>query len=260
MKRLSKILPLVTAAALMLTACGKQEEVPVESVLSDGILTVGLLNTNDRSCYPAEGVDGEPGYAGWEMEILKLIDHFNEDVVVEIRMANTRTELLDMLSAGEVDLAAGAFTRLDAYGSQYMLSDDYGYGSVYVINPRNGYLDTLAAFEDEVIGVSTLLSVTDVNKLTGIENVTQNPYSDLGMLAADIESGVVAAGICTESEMVTIVNGTDLQACEVRSGPQTSLVFLAQPGQDYLMRWVNWGINRHYNDMAQGIDSTEEES
>jgi hypothetical protein len=260
MKRFRKVLPVIAAAVMMFTGCGKNQGVEVPSVLSDGVITVGLLNTNDRSCYAVTDAEGEIQYEGWEIEVLNLIDHYNENAIIEIKIADSREMLLSMLNSGEVDLAAGAFTRIDSYSQQYYISDDYGYGSIYLVNPRNGYLDTLAAFEDEVIGVSTQLSVNDVNKLIGIENVTQNQYSDISLLASDIENGIVAAGICTESEMVSIVSGTDLQACEMRSGSQPSLVFLTMPGQDKLMEWVNWGIDRHYYEMAAGIDSTKEEN
>ena len=259
MKRFRRVIPVIAAAVMMITGCGNDQGVEVPSVISDGVITVGLLNTNDRSCYPVTDEEGEIQYAGWEIEVLNLIDHYNENATIEIKMVDSREMLLNMLSSGEVDLAAGAFTRIDSYSQQYSISADYGYGSIYLINPRNGYLDTLAAFEDEVIGVSTQLSVNDVNRLKGIENVTQNQYSDMRLLASDIENGIVAAGICTESEMVSMVSDSNLQACEMRAGSQPSLVFLTMPGQDQLMEWVNWGIDRHYYEMAAGIDSTKEE-
>ncbi len=260
MKRFRKVIPVIAAAVMALAGCGRTQDVEVPSVISDGVITVGMLNTNDRSCYAFTGEDGTVQYAGWEIEVLNLIDHYNENATIEIKMCDSRDVLLSMLDSGEIDLAAGAFTRLDSSSQRYSVSDDYGYGSIYLINPRNGYLDTLAAFEDEVIGISTQLSVNDVSRLTGIENVIQNQYSDISLLASDIENGIVAAGICTESEMVSIISGSELQAAEMRSASQPSLVFLAMPGQDKLMEWVNWGIDRHYYELAAGIDSTKEEN
>ena len=256
MKKRTLILPIL--AAMTLAACGNKQQAAAPSVLDDGVLTVGLLDTGDRSCYSAKAEDGTAIYKGWEPDVFKLLDHFNEDVTVEYTMAQDREELLNLLDNGSIDVAAGAFTRLEAYDTQYAMSDDYGYGSIYLINSRNGYLDTLAAFEDGIIGVSALLPASDTASITGIDKVVQNAYSDMSLMASDISNEVINAGLCTESEMVEIMNSSDLRAAELRTTPQTALVFLMPKGQDYLQRWVNWAIDRHFYDMETGTDSTAE--
>lgn len=245
--------------ALALTACGqKQEENPIPSVLDDGVLVVGILDTEDRSCYRAIDADGNPYYAGWEPDILTLLDKKMEDVTLDYRIAKDKAELISWLNTGEVELAAGAFTRLDAYSTQYMLSDDYGFGSVYIVNPKNGYLDTLVAFQDEKVGVSTQIPVNSMSQMKGVDAVVREDYADMAVLGTDIANGVVAAGLCTEEEAMYLLMNTDLQAAEMRATPQMGMVFLSQVGQDKLMSWVNYAIDLHYYNLARGITDEEE--
>ncbi|MBR1471862.1 MAG: transporter substrate-binding domain-containing protein [Lachnospiraceae bacterium] len=254
-----------TAAAMMLTlsACGQPKEEPIPSVLDDNHLVIGLVDTEDRSCYRMLDENGEVFYAGLEPDILMTMSRemgsmLEEEVVYEYRYARDQAELLSWLNTGEVELAAGSFTRLDTYAQQYSLSDDYGVGSLYLVNKKNGYLDTLAAFEDEAIGVSAQIPAGNISEMTGIENVVQNQYTDVGMLASDITNGVISAAVCTEPEMYQILSNTDLKATELRNTPQVSMVFLSSLGQDYLMQWVNYAIDKCYYDEAMGITYEEE--
>lgn len=252
----------VTAAlaALTLTACGqKKEEAPaIPSVLDDGVLVVGLVDTEDRSCFRIVDENGDPFYAGWEPEILRQLDDAMEEVTLDYRVARDQAELISWLNTGEVELAAGSFTRLEGYNGQYLISDDYGYGSLYVVNGKNAYLDTLAAFADCAVGVSSRIPASSLAEMTGVENVVQNPYADMAQLARDISGGVVSAGVVTEDEMLYILSTTELKAAEMRSTPQVGLVFLSGVGQEYLMSWVNYAIDLHFYYEAAGPQDEEE--
>ena len=245
---------------LALTACGqKQEEAPaIPSVLDDGVLVVGLVDTEDRSCYRIVDENGDPFYAGWEPEILRQLDDVMEEVTLDYRMARDQAELISWLNTGEVELAAGSFTRLEGYNGQYLISDDYGYGSLYIVNGKNAYLDTLAAFADCAVGVSSRIPAASLSQMTGAENVVQNPYADMTQLARDIAGGVVTAGVVTEDEMLYILTTTELKAAEMRSTPQVGLVFLGGVGQEDLMSWVNYAIDLHYYYEAVGPQDEEE--
>ena len=228
-------------AALALTACGqKKEEAPaIPSVLDDGILVVGLVDTEDRSCFRIVDENGDPFYSGWEPEILRQLDEVMEECTLEYRVAK--------------ELAAGAFTRLESYSGQYLISDDYGYGSLYIVNGKNAYLDTLAAFADCAVGVSSRIPAGSLAEMAGVENVVQNPYADMAQLARDIAGGV------TEDEMLYILTTTELKAAEMRSTPQVGLVFLAGVGQEKLISWVNYAIDLHFYYEAVGPQDEEEE-
>ena len=248
------------AAALTLTACGqkKEEEPAIPSVLDDGVLVVGLVDTEDRSCFRIVDENGDPFYAGWEPEILQLLDESMEEATLDYRYAKDQAELISWLNTGEVELAAGSFTRLEGYNGQYLISDDYGYGSLYVVNGKNAYLDTLAAFTDCAVGVSSRIPASSLAEMTGVENVVQNPYADMSQLARDISGGVVSAGVVTEDEMLYILSTTELKAAEMRSTPQVGLVFLSGVGQEYLMSWVNYAIDLHFYYEAVGPQDEEE--
>ncbi len=248
-------------AALALTACGqKKEEAPaIPSVLDDGILVVGLVDTEDRSCFRIVDENGDPFYSGWEPEILRQLDEVMEECTLEYRVAKDQAELISWLNTGEVELAAGAFTRLESYSGQYLISDDYGYGSLYIVNGKNAYLDTLAAFADCAVGVSSRIPAGSLAEMAGVENVVQNPYADMAQLARDIAGGVVSAGVVTEDEMLYILTTTELKAAEMRSTPQVGLVFLAGVGQEKLISWVNYAIDLHFYYEAVGPQDEEEE-
>ena len=234
-------------AALALTACGqKKEEAPaIPSVLDDGILVVGLVDTEDRSCFRIVDENGDPFYSGWEPEILRQLDEVMEECTLEYRVAKDQAELISWLNTGEVELAAGAFTRLESYNGQYLISDDYGYGSLYIVNGKNAYLDTLAAFADCAVGVSS--------------RIPAGSLAEMAQLARDIAGGVVSAGVVTEDEMLYILTTTELKAAEMRSTPQVGLVFLAGVGQEKLISWVNYAIDLHFYYEAVGPQDEEEE-
>lgn len=258
-KTMKWIIPMAGIAA-SLAACGKQETPPPPSVLDDKVLVVGLLDTEDRSCYRMVDENGTPFYAGWEPDILGILDNANQEITLEYRYASDRAELISWLNTGEVELAAGSFSRMEAYSTQYNVSDEYGIGSIYIVNKKNGYLDTLVAFQDESVGVSAQIPVNKVGEITGIDGVTQKAYADVAVLGHDIENGDVTAGLCTEDEAMYLLRNTELQAAELRGTPQISLVFLSQLGQDYLMEWVNYAIDQHFQSIAKGVTGEEEEN
>ena len=216
------------------------------------------MDTEDRSCYRIVDENGDPFYAGWEPEILRQLDDVMEEVTLDYRMARDQAELISWLNTGEVELAAGSFTRLEGYNGQYLISDDYGYGSLYIVNGKNAYLDTLAAFADCAVGVSSRIPAASLSQMTGAENVVQNPYADMTQLARDIAGGVVTAGVVTEDEMLYILTTTELKAAEMRSTPQVGLVFLGGVGQEDLMSWVNYAIDLHFYYEAVGPQDEEE--
>ena len=247
-------------AALTFTACGQKEEAPaIPSVLDDGVLVVGMVDTEDRSCFRIVDENGNPFYAGWEPDILSQLDEVLEEVTLEYRVARDQAELISWLNTGEVELAAGSFTRLEGYNGQYLISDNYGYGSLYIVNGKNAYLDTLAAFADCAVGVSSRIPANSLSEMTGVENVVQNPYADMAQLGRDIADGVVSAGVVTEDEMLYILSNSELKAAEMRGTPQVGLVFLAGIGQETLMSQVNYAIELHFYYEAVGPQDEEEE-
>ena len=245
---------LMIAATAVLTACGGEKQVQTDavSVLNDGVLTVGIACGEDRSCFRATDVDGNPVYAGWECEVLNILaDNLPENVKMEYIYAADQKELTTMLAEGRVDIAAGSYTRLDTYSSQYLVSDNYGYGSIYLVNAKNSYIDNLAAYKDESIGVSNAIPAVSVTEVPGIEGVVQSAYIDMSLMSIDIRAGVIDAGLCTERETVQLMNDPELNIQELRNGPQIGLVFLMPGGQNDLQNRVNAAISTHYDELAE---------
>ncbi len=243
----------IMLTAVLLAGCGgtKNAQSDAGSVTADGVLTVGIACGEDRSCYRATDEDGNPVYAGWECEVLNILpEYLDEGVSVEYIYAADQKELTNMLAEGRVDLAAGSYTRLDTYASQYMVSDNYGYGSLYLVNAKNAYIDNLGAYTDETIGISNAIPVTSVADIPGIEAVTQSNYIDMSLMSIDIRAGVVNAGICTEREALQLMAEPELNVQELKDGPQIGLVFLLPGGQQSLMAALNHAISTHYDELA----------
>ena len=251
-KAMAMIIP---ALAILFTACGKgaTSQTDEASVIADGVLTVGIACGGDRSCFRATDVDGSPVYAGWECEVLNILpEELPENVQLEYVYAADQKELTSMLADGRVDLAAGSYTRLDTYSSQYLVSDNYGYGSVYLVNAKNAYLDSLAAYKDQNVGVSNAIPVNNISEIPGIEGVVQTAYIDMALMSIDIRAGVIDAGICTEREAVQLMTDPELNIQELRGGPQVGLVFLMPGGQNDLLKRVNAAISTHLDELAAG--------
>ena len=245
---------LMIGSAAVLTACGgkgaSQQEAP--SVLADGVLTVGIACGEDRSCFRSTDEDGNPVYAGWECEVLNVLpEYLPENTQIEYIYAADQKELTSMLADGRVDMAAGSYTRLDTYASQYLVSENYGYGSLYLVNAKNAYVDNLAAYKDENVGVSNSIPVTSAADIPGIEGVVQSAYIDMALMSIDIRAGVVDAGICTEREAVQLMSDAELNIQELRNGPQIGMVFLLPGGQTDLLKSVNKAISVHYDELAE---------
>ena len=245
---------LILAGMMLIGGCGKAKTAQTDtaSVIADGVLTVGIACGGDRSCFRTTDADGNPVYAGWECEVLNILpENLPDDVEIEYIYATDQKELTTMLAEGRVDMAAGSYTRLDTYSSQYLVSDNYGYGSLYLVNVKNSYIDNLAAYKDESIGISNAVPAGSIGEIPGIEGVTQSSYIDMSLMSIDIRAGVINAGICTEREAVSLMGDTDLNIQELRKGPQIGLVFLLPGGQNDLLKSLNAAISKHFDELAE---------
>lgn len=240
-------------AAFMLTACGSGsgQTVSVPSVLDDGVLIVGVANGEDRSCFATTDDNGEAAYGGWEPEVLSILDEQLEEVKIQYVYAQDQAELLSMLGTGTIEMAAGGFTKLEAYTSQYLVSNNYGYGSLYLVGEKNAFIDTVSAYTDEKIGISASIPPEQVSEIPGIESVVQSHSADITALGNDIRDGIVIAGVCTEREALYYLTDPSFSVTELHGGPQIGLVFLLPAGQTGLLNEVNTAIAAHYDELAR---------
>ncbi|MCR5637339.1 MAG: transporter substrate-binding domain-containing protein [Lachnospiraceae bacterium] len=223
---------LLVSATAMLAGCGKSNAAGAgPSVTDDGVLVVGLAVGEDRSSFKSVDDDGNVIYDGIEPEVLAYYSSRYPDVQLQYVYANSNEELLTKLSAGEIELAAGGFTMLDSYKQEYVLSNSYGYGNLYLVNKKDTYIDSLTAYTDKNIGVMNSIPLSALSNIPGIDAVVQQNYDSRTVLADDIGGDVVAAGVCLERDAAYLLDTGKYSVSEISGGPQVSLCFLLPSGQ-----------------------------
>ncbi len=219
--------------AVMLAGCGrKNSAAALPSITDDGVLIVGLTVGNDRSSFKSVDEEGSVVYGGLEPEILAYFNSCYPDIELQYVYTNSNEELLAKLSAGEVELAAGGFAMLDSYKQEFVLTNSYGYGNLYLVNKKGAYIDNLTAYTDKNVGVMNSIPVSALSEIPGIEGVTQNNYDSITTLGNDIEGDVISTGICSEREAVNLLETGKVTVTEISGGPQISLCFLLPAGQN----------------------------
>jgi len=250
MKKALYVTIMLTAISA-LAGCGSSQTQTADQALSDGVLVVGLNVAGDSSSYVTTDADGNTVYAGAEIEVLDILRDNYEGLEIQYVYADSQAQLTQMLYDGQVELAAGSFTSLDAYTSQFLLSDNYTYGGLYLVGNGNAYIDTLTPYADETVGISNAIPVGNLSEVPGIEVVVQSPYSDMKMLSSDIKSGIAIAGLVTEREAAELMDDTELSITEVCGGPRVGRVFLARPGQESLIGVINTAISLRYDNISK---------
>ncbi len=201
--------------------------------------------------------DGDMGdgsgkrFAGIEPEIIGRLGE-KLGVSIEYVAAADRSELIQMLDSGAVEIAAGRLTVRDEYPGSYLASRDYGKRGFYLLTKRYNYADTLAVFQDAAVGVSDEIAASSLLSIPCMANTTQVSYGNMAAVPGDIEEGLIRAAVCTEREALALLkSGSSLQAQEIVSSPKEAYVFLLPTGQEKLCSDLNEVINGYLDDQAQ---------
>lgn len=232
----------------LLAGCfsGSTGQGDVVDAAADGILAVGIVDGDDSFAR-----EGEDGFAGAEPDILKGLAG-ELDVQVEYIKAEDARELMALLGDGKVDIAAGRLTGLESFENSFLKSRNYAKTGIYLITKKNRYVDTLAGYEDGIVGVSWQIPGYEVLDIPYITDLEREVYDDILKLPQDIEKGAILAGICTEREALEILRESDgVQAMEMRGGPRLESFFYLAPGQDALAGSLNRAINTYLDQKAQ---------
>lgn len=266
-KKTKRMILMLAASALCLgslSACsskGSEAEQPqVVSALADGVVTVGIVVGDDIFCRreyvkPDElsiGNGGEPVLAGIEVDILNsMAEAAGVSVAYEPLSADQSNEdLMNLLAAGEIDVAAGRLFQLLSYEGVYQPSRYYAKSGLYLVTRENRFVDTLAGFTDAPVGVSQNVPSYELLSVNGIQNVQQTPYSDVSRIPQDLEKGVIDAAICTEREALKLLKAGGVSASELLDSPRIQTVFYISPGQSELLAYLNQAINKFLDNQS----------
>ena len=246
MRRIITIALIISLAAFFSGCGGKSQEVPPTA--RDGVLRVGIVDGNDRFTSEVSGVP-----VGIEADITKLVAK-DGDYAVQFDTCDSTATLLQGLLDGEYDLGFGRIEETDKRLGDFTLSVGYGKGGLFLITPRNNYMDCLTIMQSGTLGVSSRAEPL-MDQVEGIDSVVTETYSDLKQLQGDIISGKLLAGLVSEREAVSMV-GEKVQAQELLNSPRESYVAVMPKGST-LVNMVNQAVSEYRIPGSTGTDDQE---
>lgn len=241
-KPITLLFTLVLAASL-LTACGggKKEEVPATS--EPGILKVAVVNGNDRF---TQNISGAPD--GIEAEIAKRVADAG-GYAVQFTMTENEEAMINGVANGEYDLGFGRIPDTDTRISGLTVSAGYGRGGLFLVTPKNNYMDCLTLMQTGTLGISVKAEPLK-DEVDGAEEIATQSYLNIAEMGPDIVSGTILAGLVNEREALSLISD-EVQAQELINSPKETYVALMPAGSP-LVDSVNSVIGQYKIDKAAG--------
>ena len=248
MKRFLSVLMCALLSGALLTACGRGGSSGSPQTITPGVLNVVILDGKDRyATSDGTGVSGiEADLAGSVAETLGLN--------LQVTPVEDMDTFFSGISNGQYDLGFGRIPETDLRNASMTVSRTYGRGSIYLVTPRYDYMTSLNQMTIGKVGVS--MSVEPIaDRVSGIEAVEREGFTDTGSLSAAILSGDIGAALVNEREAVSLIS-EDLQAQELYGSPTESYVAIMPPSSG-LKSTVDSVIGEYYNRLI-GIGGTGE--
>ena len=149
-----RFLVLSTALALLLTACGGDDEGTADNggldLVADGTLTVCT-----DSPYPPMEYEEDGEFTGFDIELMRAIA---EDNGLELAVANTGFDPITSglaMEAGDCDIAAASITITEEREENIDFSDPYFVADQSLLTPKDSGISTLADLDGRNLGVQT---------------------------------------------------------------------------------------------------------
>lgn len=214
---------ILALASVLLGSCGRGEGKLSETDFSDGILKIGVIDGNDRFLYQSED-----GFRGIEADLGRRLAESME-LQPEFVLAATEDEVLSRLDDGLVDIAFGRIYASDSLDSKYLCLKRYGKGGFFLITQKNNYIDNLSGLATQDVGITNKVPADLSTDIPYIGGVRLDSFEDVNRMAAAVENGSIAAGICTEREALSVISDT-VQAQEILNTPMESYCAVMRKG------------------------------
>ncbi|MBO6112921.1 MAG: transporter substrate-binding domain-containing protein [Lachnospiraceae bacterium] len=234
MKRLKTVILIISLAALFSGCTAEAEDVPATS--EAGILKVGIVNGNDRFTSDSAGSP-----TGAEGDVARLAAG-EGGYAVQFEFCDNTGDLLKGIQEGRFDLGFGRIAETDKRLDDFTVSAGYGKGSLFLVTPRNNYMDCLTIMQTGTLGVSAQAEPLE-DEVEGIGNVVTETYTNGKQLRDDIASGKIIAGLVSEREAVLLA-GDSVQAQELISSPKETYVAVMPKGSP-LLETVNAAVSKY---------------
>ena len=220
---MKKYVLLLLSAALVfsMTACGKKSgEVPATA--TPGVLKVGIVDGNDRFASNAAGAP-----VGIEADVAKLTAR-EANCTLQYEFCDNTNDLMEGLQNGQFDIGFGRVAETDKRTDDFTLSSGYGKGGLFLVTPKNNYMDCIGIMQTGTLGVSVLVEPLK-DQVEGAGDIESRTYSNISELRDDIASGTILAGLVCEREAVGMINSS-VQAQELINSPRENYVALMPKG------------------------------
>ena len=234
---MKKIIPILlcTAVTLLFTGCGGGKK-EAQTTAEPGILKVGIVDGNDRFTSNASGAP-----VGIEAEIAKIVAE-KGSYTLQFMFCDNSEALIKGVFNGEYDLGFGRIAETDKRTEGLGLSRGYAKGGLFLVTPRNNYMDCLTPMQSGTLGISVLADPLK-DQVKGMDGTVSETYSNLEKLKSDIASGKIPAGLVNEREAVSMIDGS-VQAQELIDSPKENYVAVMKKDSALISR-VNEAITEY---------------
>lgn len=230
MKKIIITISLALTFILSITGCGQNNQ---PSNDTSGAKTAKIVLETNNTPYTYQDENGKP--AGYEYDVLKLVDEYLDDWNFDFTIVDYETALAGVQS-GKYDLLSGCKFRTPAREEAYLVSKPYNFFFLNLIVKNNSEIKSLADMNGKSIAsiVSTdgravaLNDWINTHPETAVDFV---PLAASGTMAdeiAQVEDGVFDAAYMSAEQAQAILEETgytDLTITDVVGGRDTVFLY-----------------------------------
>ena len=262
MKKIITTIALISAFALIGTGCAGNDNAQKGSVQSGNKTANIVLETNNN---PYTYQDENGNLAGYEYEVLKLVDDYLTDWDFDFSIVDYETALAGVQS-NRYDLLSGCKFRTPAREEAYLVSKPYNFFFLNLITKNDSDINSLSDMSGKSIAsiVSTdgrAVALNDWISAHPETSVEFTPLAASGAMADEItqvEDGVYDAAYMSAEQAQAILEETgysDLKITDVVGGRDT--VFLYNKKNTELRDAVDGAIDALTEDGTLGALTEE---
>lgn len=225
--------------------------------IEDGILTVGVpidLSLNGFHWEETTIAQRVGDILGVPVELVPILEENN--------LSATRTQRLETLNSGEVDLLLAQMGWDTSFEANYFTSISYGSGGIYIGNPLGTYVDTLSVLDGATLFVSDLIPTQVMVEIPFTKNVTQSPQQSTMSLMQEFSLAEHATReeyyLFSEEQAIIFSMKGDypLHIMPLLNSPRMDYVAVANQGEGALISACNQAITEYLDEMS--ASQTEE--
>ena len=251
-KRLFTLAMVSAVAAFGLAGCGsssadKTADKITDTSTEDGVKKVEIALVAGNAPYTYLDEDSKP--AGYDYEVLKLIDDYLEDFEFNYTVIDYDSGLIGT-KEGKYDLNAGAYFRTDAREKTYLISDPYNYFFLNLVVPEGSQVKSLKDMNGLTLApiVATdgrYAALSDWEKENPDIKINMEDIAEAGTLAdevAGVHDGTYDAAYMAKEQAQAIFDevGYTLDVTDIVGGRDTT--FLMNQDDSKLQEGVNEAI------------------